>query len=65
MTRRHTIVSRRDLDRPAYQRLVGARYEDGTVIAVEVQRDQWVALVEDDAGRVRFVPCAVVARGTQ
>ena len=65
MTRRHTIVSRRDLDRPAYQRLVGTRYEDGTVIAVEVQRDQWVALVEDDTGCVRFVPCAVVARGTQ
>ena len=61
MTRRHTIVSRRDLDRPAYQRLVGARYEDGTVIAVEVQRERWVALVERGEV-VDFVPCADVVR---
>jgi len=59
--RRLTIVSRRDLDRPAYQRLVGTIYKDGRVLAVEVQRDRWVALVERGK-EVDFVPCADVVR---
>jgi len=60
VSRRHTIVSKRDLDRPRFEELVGKTYDDGRVLGVEVQRDRWVALVEH-GNNVHFVPCAVVA----
>lgn len=67
--KRHTIISRRDLDRPRYTALVGTIvYHDGRplrVLHVEVQADVWTAHVDDGEGEVVFVPCHRLTRGTQ